>query len=81
MTKYRFTGDDRPPPGWKRAAEGMWLLPRLFGSSGEAAVLGPEGDSQMLEPCALTFGPSARLRRLTRHAIHPLLNGVPVKHG
>jgi hypothetical protein len=43
MTKYRFTGDDRPPPGWKRAAEGMWLLPRLFGSSGEAAVLGPEG--------------------------------------
>ena len=43
MTKYRFTGDDKPPPGWKRATEGMWLLPRLFGSSGEVAVLGPEG--------------------------------------
>ena len=40
--QFDFTGDDRPPPGWKRLAEGMWLLPRLMRGFGEVAVLGPE---------------------------------------
>jgi alpha/beta hydrolase fold len=42
MTMYHFTGDDRPPPGWRRLAEGAWLLPRLLRGFGEVAVLGPE---------------------------------------
>jgi pimeloyl-ACP methyl ester carboxylesterase len=42
MAKYRFTGDNKPPPGWRRAAEGMWLLPRLLRGFGEVAVLGPD---------------------------------------
>jgi pimeloyl-ACP methyl ester carboxylesterase len=42
MTKFDFTGDDRPPQGWKRLAEGVWLLPRLLRGAGEVAVLGPE---------------------------------------
>ena len=42
MAKYRFTGDDKPPRGWRRTAEGMWLLPRLLRGFGEVAVLGPE---------------------------------------
>jgi len=42
MTKYKFTGDDKPPPGWRRFAEAAWLLPRLIRGFGEVAVLGPE---------------------------------------
>jgi pimeloyl-ACP methyl ester carboxylesterase len=42
MRKYKFTGDDQPPSGWKRLAEGVWLLPRLLRGAGEVAVLGPE---------------------------------------
>ena len=42
MTKYRFTGDDKPPPGWRRFAEAAWLLPRLLRGFGEVEVLGPE---------------------------------------
>jgi pimeloyl-ACP methyl ester carboxylesterase len=42
MTKYNFTGDDRPPSGWKRLAEGAWLVPRLLRGTGEVDVLGPE---------------------------------------
>ena len=40
--RYRFTGDDKPPPGWRRFAEGAWLFPRLLRGFGEVAVLGPE---------------------------------------
>jgi hypothetical protein len=42
MTKYKFTGDDKPPPGWRRLTEAAWLLPRLIRGFGEVAVLGPE---------------------------------------
>ena len=42
MAKYRFTGDDKPPPGWRRFAEAAWLVPRLLRGFGEVAVLGPE---------------------------------------
>ena len=40
--RYRFTGDDRPPPGWKRLREAAWLLPRLLRGFGKVRVLGPE---------------------------------------
>jgi hypothetical protein len=40
--KYRFEGDDRPPPGWKRLSEAAWLIPRLLRGFGEVAVSGPE---------------------------------------
>jgi len=40
--KYRFTGDDRPPPGWKRVTEAAWLIPRLVRGFGEVEVVGPE---------------------------------------
>ena len=40
--RYKFTGDDKPPPGWRRFAEAAWLLPRLVRGFGEVAVLGPE---------------------------------------
>ena len=42
MTRYKFTGDDRPPSGWKRLKEGACLVPRLLRGFGEVAVLGPE---------------------------------------
>jgi hypothetical protein len=42
MAKTRFTGDDRPPSGWRRLSEGLWLLPRLLRGFGEVEVLGPE---------------------------------------
>ena len=42
MAKYRFTGDDRPPPGWRRFAEADWLFPRLLRGFGEVDVLGPK---------------------------------------
>jgi pimeloyl-ACP methyl ester carboxylesterase len=41
MKRYHFTGDDRPPAGWKRLAEASWLVPRLLRSTGEVDVLGP----------------------------------------
>ncbi|HET7605841.1 MAG TPA: alpha/beta fold hydrolase [Sphingomicrobium sp.] len=41
MTKYKFTGDDRPPPGWRRFTEAAWLLPRLIRGAGEVSVIGP----------------------------------------
>jgi len=40
--KYRFTGDDRPPPGWRRLTEAAWLLPRLIRGAGEVSVIGPK---------------------------------------
>lgn len=40
--RYRFTGDDKPPPGWRRFAEAAWLFPRLLRGFGEVEVLGPE---------------------------------------
>jgi pimeloyl-ACP methyl ester carboxylesterase len=42
VTNYRFTGDDKPPSGWRRLSEAAWLLPRLLRGFGEVAVLGPE---------------------------------------
>lgn len=42
MTKFKFTGDDRPPAGWPRFAEAAWLFPRLLRGFGEVEVLGPE---------------------------------------
>jgi pimeloyl-ACP methyl ester carboxylesterase len=40
--RYRFTGDDRPPPGWRRIAEGAWLLPRLLRGFKDVSVCGPD---------------------------------------
>jgi pimeloyl-ACP methyl ester carboxylesterase len=45
MTKYHFTGDDRPPPGWGRLTEGAWLLPRLMRGFADVGVVGPEDGS------------------------------------
>jgi pimeloyl-ACP methyl ester carboxylesterase len=42
MTKCNFTGDDRPPPGWRRLAEGAWLLPRLMRGFADVGVVGPK---------------------------------------
>jgi pimeloyl-ACP methyl ester carboxylesterase len=42
VTKYKFTDDDKPPPGWRRLTEAAWLLPRLIRGFGEVEVLGPE---------------------------------------
>ena len=36
-----WTGDDRPPPGWKRYAEGLWLLARLWRGFGGLGARGP----------------------------------------
>jgi len=40
--EHRFTGDDRPPPGWRRLIEGAWLLPRLMRGFADVGVVGPE---------------------------------------
>jgi hypothetical protein len=42
MAKYRFTGDDKPPPGWRRFTEFASMLPRLTRGFGQVSVLGPE---------------------------------------
>jgi pimeloyl-ACP methyl ester carboxylesterase len=36
-----FTGDDRPPPAWKRYAELGWLLARFWHSFGHSRPRGP----------------------------------------
>jgi dienelactone hydrolase len=36
----KFTGDDRPPAGWRRFAEAFWLLARVWRGFGH---LGPRG--------------------------------------
>ena len=42
--RYRkqFSGDDRPPPGWKRLTEATWLAARFWRSFGRVAPWGPE---------------------------------------
>jgi pimeloyl-ACP methyl ester carboxylesterase len=42
MKSFTFTGDDRPPPGWRRLTEAAWLLPRLIRGAGEVSVIGPK---------------------------------------
>jgi pimeloyl-ACP methyl ester carboxylesterase len=42
MTRYRFTGDDKPPPDWKRYAEVVWLFGRLWHGFGHLDARGPE---------------------------------------
>lgn len=39
--KYRFEGDDRPPPGRKRLAEGVWLAARFWRGFGRIGPHGP----------------------------------------
>ena len=41
-SKGKWEGDDRPPPNWRRLAEGAWLLPRLITILSPARTLGPE---------------------------------------
>lgn len=41
MTAAEFKGDDRPPPNWKRYAEALWLLPRLWRGIGDNGPRGP----------------------------------------
>src|SRR5438270_9813868 len=41
--RYRFTGDDRPPPGWRRFSEGGWLLARFWRGFGHLGARGPLG--------------------------------------
>jgi pimeloyl-ACP methyl ester carboxylesterase len=41
-SKFRFEGDDAPPPNWKRYAEVGWLAARFWRSMGQSKVLGPE---------------------------------------
>jgi hypothetical protein len=40
--KYHFTGDDAPPPSWKRYAEVGWLLGRFWHGFGHLEPRGPE---------------------------------------
>ena len=40
--KYRFEGDDKPPPRWRRLTEAAWLVPRALNSLSPARTLGPE---------------------------------------
>jgi pimeloyl-ACP methyl ester carboxylesterase len=40
--KYRFTGDDRPPPAWKRYAELVWLGARFLNGIGHDGPRGPK---------------------------------------
>ena len=42
MTKYRFTGDDRPPPGWMRLREAGFLLARAARGFGDLGPRGPK---------------------------------------
>jgi pimeloyl-ACP methyl ester carboxylesterase len=42
MTKHHFTGDDRPPPNWRRLTEAAWLVPRIASTLRRARPLGPE---------------------------------------
>ena len=37
-----WTGDDKPPPNWKRYAEAVWLIPRLWRGIGYNGPRGPE---------------------------------------
>lgn len=41
-TRYQFTGDDRPPPGWKRLLEASWIAARFWRGFGRVAPAGPE---------------------------------------
>jgi hypothetical protein len=40
--KYDFTGDDAPPPNWKRYSEVVWLLGRFWHGFGHLDARGPE---------------------------------------
>ena len=40
--KFEFTGDDAPPPGWKRITEGAWLAARIWRGVGHVGPRGPE---------------------------------------
>ncbi len=57
----RWEGDDRPPPNWRRLAEGAWLLPRLLSVLRRARTLGPENG-----PPALVIPGWAASDRTTR---------------
>jgi hypothetical protein len=39
--RHRFTGDDKPPPGWRRFSEGAWLLARFWRGFGHLDARGP----------------------------------------
>jgi pimeloyl-ACP methyl ester carboxylesterase len=41
MTKFKFQGDDRPPPGWRRLHEAAWLVPRMWRALASLKPLGP----------------------------------------
>ena len=43
-----MSADDAPPPGWKRFAEGVWLLARAWRGLGHLRPRGPEGGSPAL---------------------------------
>jgi pimeloyl-ACP methyl ester carboxylesterase len=38
----KFTGDDRPPPNWRRLNEAAWIVPRLWRALQRPRTLGPE---------------------------------------
>ena len=57
----RWEGDDRPPPNWRRLAEGAWLLPRMLSVLRRARTLGPENG-----PPALVIPGWAASDRTTR---------------
>jgi len=49
--KYQFTGDERPPPGWKRLAEVSWLAARFWHGVGHLRPRGPvDGPPALIVP-------------------------------
>ena len=53
--KHRFTGDDRPPPAWKRYAELLWLGARFLNGIGHDGPRGPWMLSFAIPVVALVF--------------------------
>lgn len=46
--RHEFTGDDRPPPKWKRYAEAVWLLGRIWRGFGHLQPRGPKDGPPVL---------------------------------
>lgn len=81
MARGRFTGDDRPPPNWKRYTEAMWLGARVWRAFGHNGPRGPEdGPPALVIPGFLaTDRTCMELRRALAEAgwrVHPWGMGI-----
>jgi pimeloyl-ACP methyl ester carboxylesterase len=46
--RFEFSGDDRPPPNWRRLQEAAWLIPRLWRSFRRPKPIGPRDGPPVL---------------------------------